>query len=631
MPSAEHRIPIAFVVLAMMTPLASLGQSPDITDANTNSKEEVIQHVLVEGQVFDHSGGGVKDAVVTLTSKKDQSLLGETRTNEYGDFRITAESRFSGQAVVTVTKILCKPKSLDVTLTAEGDPPFVDHEMLGAVTLRGIVHDRTTEKPVPKVRIVVTSGYKDYEAETGPDGTFAIEELLPYAIRLRAKAEGYADFEEQIREPQNEGIRTILLSRERIVHLRVVGEDRQPIEGVIIEAVDSPHKNYKQTVTGRGGKATFHGLNFDSTALKLRLTHGAKVSDLDFERSIDLPADKAESDHELLMNSAGTIVGKVVSSQTASRMPEIFPVNGARISVGKINNDMSPTAWSDFEGAFEIQGVAPGAAVVTIHSSGHAPDLRQVTVSPDKRTTVEFKLTPARSITGVVKDPDGQPVAETFVTTTKWRGSATLGLAAMCNAAGAFEIIDAPLDSFQVSVYAKGYKPLLDQEISAGKSTYAFNLETDPRASDPGMTPTVKTGESAPDFSVTTLDGKILKLSALSGKVVLLDFWATWCGPCLGEVPGMIEIQKTYGSRDDFVMISVSLDSEKSTLQSFVKERKMNWHHGWGESANATANAYGVVAIPSIMVIDRAGLLVASGSGAADVKPVLEKLLKPGG
>jgi thiol-disulfide isomerase/thioredoxin len=136
------------------------------------------------------------------------------------------------------------------------------------------------------------------------------------------------------------------------------------------------------------------------------------------------------------------------------------------------------------------------------------------------------------------------------------------------------------------------------------------------------------TGNAPPDFSVTDASGTTLTLSKLKGKVVLLDFWATWCPPCRAEVPNLIDIQKSFGDRK-FVLISVSLDRDLDAARRFVKEKGMNWVHVIdGAAAGALAEKYQIRYIPSTFVIDREGNMAASQLRGGELKDKIAALLK---
>src|SRR5690348_15801968 len=80
----------------------------------------------------------------------------------------------------------------------------------------------------------------------------------------------------------------------------------------------------------------------------------------------------------------------------------------------------------------------------------------------------------------------------------------------------------------------------------------------------------------APQWELKDLDGKPVKLSDYKGKVVILDFWATWCWPCRMEIPGLIDLQKKYGDRG-LVVIGVSLDDGPDVVRSFMKRQGVNY------------------------------------------------------
>lgn len=110
----------------------------------------------------------------------------------------------------------------------------------------------------------------------------------------------------------------------------------------------------------------------------------------------------------------------------------------------------------------------------------------------------------------------------------------------------------------------------------------------------------------APDFALSSADGKIIKLSNFKGKVVIIDFWATWCAPCRAEIPSFNKLYSRYKSKG-LEIIGISLDDGGwDFIKPFVKEFKMNYHVVLGNEK--VVEDYGEIsAIPTTFVIDRAG------------------------
>jgi peroxiredoxin len=131
-------------------------------------------------------------------------------------------------------------------------------------------------------------------------------------------------------------------------------------------------------------------------------------------------------------------------------------------------------------------------------------------------------------------------------------------------------------------------------------------------------------GKKAPDFSLKGLDGKTVKLSSLKGKVVILDFWATWCPPCRAEIPDFIELQKQYGKKG-LVIIGIALD-KKDAVEKFVKSNKINYKVVIGD--NEISGTYGgVEAIPTTFVIAKNQIIMKQYVGQTQ-KSVFEKDIK---
>ena len=121
----------------------------------------------------------------------------------------------------------------------------------------------------------------------------------------------------------------------------------------------------------------------------------------------------------------------------------------------------------------------------------------------------------------------------------------------------------------------------------------------------------------APAFSLTDITGKPLNLSDYQGKVVALDFWATWCGPCRIEIPGFIELQKRYAAQG-FTMIGISMDDSPEPVVGFYKELQMNYPVAIGN--DRLGELYGgMPGLPTTFLIGRDGRIYAKHVGAYDL------------
>ena len=147
--------------------------------------------------------------------------------------------------------------------------------------------------------------------------------------------------------------------------------------------------------------------------------------------------------------------------------------------------------------------------------------------------------------------------------------------------------------------------------------------------------PAPNVGSQAPDFELSSPKGKTIKLSKLKGKMVLIDFWAQWCGPCRRENPNVVQVYEKYRKEKfkdgkGFEIISISLDRDEQKWIEAIDADCLVWkNHAWDKEGKVSS-LYSVTSIPKAFLIDGSGKIVATGDDLRGMQLhlTLDNLLK---
>jgi len=145
----------------------------------------------------------------------------------------------------------------------------------------------------------------------------------------------------------------------------------------------------------------------------------------------------------------------------------------------------------------------------------------------------------------------------------------------------------------------KELQQYIESEPKSGTAEDAKKLVANPRRARENY---------APDFSFTSLGGEHISLEDLRGKVVLIDFWGTWCGPCVQSVPDLRNLHKKYSKDPSFALIGISSDRDDQVWREFTAENKMVWPQYRDKDGKIT-RAFRVASFPTYVILDREGIV----------------------
>ncbi|MDJ1484890.1 TlpA disulfide reductase family protein [Cytophagaceae bacterium DM2B3-1] len=146
----------------------------------------------------------------------------------------------------------------------------------------------------------------------------------------------------------------------------------------------------------------------------------------------------------------------------------------------------------------------------------------------------------------------------------------------------------------------------------------------------PTRTGTPEAGQKAPEISLPNPQGKVIKLSSLKGKVVLLDFWASWCGPCRQSNPDVVKLYEKYKDQG-FTVYSVSLDQNKQKWEQAISKDGLTWENHVSDLKfwySKAAEDYGIEAIPATFLIDKDGVILDTDLHGKSLENAVKKALQ---
>ncbi|MCH8052639.1 MAG: carboxypeptidase regulatory-like domain-containing protein [Planctomycetes bacterium] len=616
------------LTLAAAPAFAQESPDPPPPPANENAAADDSEpqvFTTIQGQVFDALGRGVENSTVEITKKADPSVTGKVQTDPYGDFTLKLTGEHPGSFTIKITRQGFVDHLAEINVEIDDLEPFIDVMLKGALSVAGEVREFLEDNPVAGTTVLLETMYRRDAATTDEAGRFEFKNLIPGSVQLTAEAEGYGKSKVRAKVGETESLVRIVLKPERILNLTVLNDKEQPVAGVAVEMAIESAQDYRNATTDAEGRVTFKQLPFETDTVLLRLTHADYVATGRYDRSVLFPEDQLELHETRRLMPAAVVKGKITAAVAGQAL------NGARIDIGEAPDYSSPYTFANVSGEFQIGSLRPGRTVLTVSVAGYAPELKTVTTVPGEPTIVNIALGAGRTITGLVRDSEGSPVAGAEVEAMKWRNYRTLRASAATDEQGRFTIFDAPKDEFKVSIYARDRSALIDQLISAERNDYEFTLgaRSPGDASGSGALCSAKMSDPCPPLELRTLAGIEIGPETIKNKIVLLDFWATWCGPCMAELPTLKRIRDDFGKRDDFLLVSLSSDFDKAALERTIKDKQLEWHHVYGPDSGGDelSTAFGVRAIPCTILVGKDGKIIAVGLIGKPLRQKLDELL----
>ncbi len=619
----------------------SISHSDDI------SYRPPIDHLTtISGKVTDQRNDQPVANMGIWVEYDDGEVHAGTMTDENGRYRVEVTP---GSYRV---RIASKNAAESVTVDAESQRKIEDIDLLLLESRRisGLVRDKS-DNPIANAVVVISDGtprdrrLSPEVVTTDNNGKFEGWQLAGPQATFDVAAEGYAQTSLTVENTVKDQIATALY-KGTTLRGRVVDESDQPVAGAYVTFGRAPAPDVQASAyttplplpfqhniyTDASGLFTFNNINLKKG--QVWVTH----PEINISSQKIAPANGVVDVQvvRLLLYSVSGVVSLNEDSVEGLGIMA-FPVN-------KTSGPIHPkTAHTDANGAYRLDDLEPGEYHIAVSTPEevemdgntmtiHRPVQSRRLVIEDRDMTLNFEPLGDARITGVATH-NGQPISDVYVSTRTVADDPMNSVAlsgTKTDKEGRFELRDMPSERIAISLHKMDHPGFGGKQWSKVDTIDLTNKEelSYMAALDMEERPPLSVGDIAPEFEAKQLDGSTFRLADYRGeKAILIDFWATWCGPCIDEIPKIKSIAETY--RDQGLeVVGVSLDRDEQALRDFVKQENLSYVQVFEKEKTQTiSKSYGVWGIPSVFLVDKNGVINALNLRGERTEVAVKKLL----
>lgn len=607
------------------------------------SYEPPIDHLsTISGKVIDQRDGQPVANMGIWVEYDDGEVHAGTMTDEDGRYRV--EVTPGSYRVRIASKNAADP----VTVEAKRESKIEDIDLLllNSRRISGRVID-TSNNPIANAVVVISDDTSEdlrlspQIVTTDANGKFEGWQVSGPKATFEVAAKGYTQIARKVENAIEEQV-VIGLKKGKTFRGRVVDELGKPIAWARVgpgPPPDPKKKGYtlpalpfqRNTYTDASGLFTINDVAGGHIWMNHPKTGMVNQEVMPADDVIDIRIER------LRLYSVSGVVS-LTGVPVERLMVRTIALNGAesRPQVG----------YPDANGAYRQEGLEPGKYHIAVHAPEkeerdgrtiaiHRSVQSQVLVIKDRDVILNFEPLGDARITGVATYK-GQPVSDVAVSihTTGDDPENFISLnGKKTDKEGRFELRGLPSAQITISFRkmerlgsgGKRWSKVDEIDLTDKKElSYIAELKMEER-------PTLSLGDMAPEFEAKRLDGSTFRLADYRGKkAVLIDFWATWCPPCVDEIPTIKKIAETYRNQG-LEVVGVSLDREEKALRDFVKRENLSYVQVFEKEKTRTiTKSYGVWGIPSVFLIDKNGVINAMKLRGTRTEAAVKALLDTG-